>query len=326
MVAMTRLAAVRTQLGLLALVRPAAADALVLRLWCTPPRPPARPEIDGPGAGKVVRLDLVGGGRAVAEAWGDGPPVYLVHGWGGRRRQMDAFVAPLVAAGHRVVAVDAPGHGDGGASFVGAGRSTVIDFFEAVEAAVARFGEPVAVVAHSMGTTVAAHMVVHRGLRPERLVLVAPAPPLATTLDDVARLLRLRDGTLERLRARVVDILGLPLATLDLERLAVDGGLGEPGGDASADGAPADRADSADRADGADGAGDAASLPPLPPTLVVHDRGDREAPFATAERLVATWPDVRLVATEGLGHNRILRAPATVEAAVGHLTGRAVAG
>src|SRR5690606_23142769 len=77
-VAMPRLAAVRTQLGLLALVRPAAADALVLRLWCTPPRPPARPEIDGPGAGKVVRLDLVGGGRAVAEAWGDGPPVYLV--------------------------------------------------------------------------------------------------------------------------------------------------------------------------------------------------------------------------------------------------------
>jgi hypothetical protein len=41
--------------------------------------------------------------------------------------------------------------------------------------------------------------------------------------------------------------------------------------------------------------------------LVVHDRGDREVSFTQAERLVAAWPGAELVATDGLGHRRILR-------------------
>ena len=48
------------------------------------------------------------------------------------------------------------------------------------------------------------------------------------------------------------------------------------------------------------------------PTLVVHDRGDRQTPYADAERLVGSLPDARLVTTEGLGHRRILRDPAVV--------------
>ena len=45
------------------------------------------------------------------------------------------------------------------------------------------------------------------------------------------------------------------------------------------------------------------------PTLVVHDRGDRQTPYADAVRLVASLPDARLVTTDGLGHRRILHGP-----------------
>jgi len=41
--------------------------------------------------------------------------------------------------------------------------------------------------------------------------------------------------------------------------------------------------------------------------LLVHDKRDREVPFASSERLAAALPTARLVATEGSGHNRILR-------------------
>ena len=41
--------------------------------------------------------------------------------------------------------------------------------------------------------------------------------------------------------------------------------------------------------------------------LVVHDRTDRQAPFAHGERTVRVWPNARLHPTDRLGHRRILR-------------------
>jgi predicted alpha/beta hydrolase family esterase len=49
---------------------------------------------------------------------------------------------------------------------------------------------------------------------------------------------------------------------------------------------------------------------------VIHDRGDREVPFVDGARLAAAWPDARLIATESLGHRRILRDPAVIAAVV----------
>ncbi|HEU4563065.1 MAG TPA: alpha/beta fold hydrolase [Gemmatimonadaceae bacterium] len=42
------------------------------------------------------------------------------------------------------------------------------------------------------------------------------------------------------------------------------------------------------------------------PGLVVHDRGDRVIPLSDASAVAHAWPGARLVATEGLGHRRIL--------------------
>ena len=46
--------------------------------------------------------------------------------------------------------------------------------------------------------------------------------------------------------------------------------------------------------------------------LVIHDREDTEVPLVHGERLAAQWPNAHLALTEGLGHRRILRAPAVI--------------
>ena len=55
-------------------------------------------------------------------------------------------------------------------------------------------------------------------------------------------------------------------------------------------------------------------LPEPPPLLVVHDRDDREVPWQDGAAIAAAWPGARRVDTVGLGHQRILRDPAVVQA------------
>ena len=222
------------------------------------------------------------GRTVVAERWGSGPTVYLMHGWGGWRGQFSAFVPGLVAAGYRVVALDAPSHGDSDPGSYGPGRGLLPEFMAAL-AAVTRVGGPAyAVVGHSLGGAATA-LAVLDGLPAERLVLVAPmADPIAYTT-VFARTLgfgeRIRTGFLTRLERRV----GRPMSDFDI---------------------PA-------RAAGRTG---------LPPMLVVHDRADREVRYADAEAIVAAWPGAEGRWTDGLGHRRILRDPATVDAVVAYLS------
>ncbi|WP_374976516.1 alpha/beta fold hydrolase [Microbacterium trichothecenolyticum] len=68
---------------------------------------------------------------------------------------------------------------------------------------------------------------------------------------------------------------------------------------------------------------------PLPagvPLLAVHDHGDRVVPFDEAGRIVAANPGSEMLATTGLGHNRILTDDAVLDAVLEHVrASRAVA-
>ncbi|UZN03463.1 alpha/beta fold hydrolase [Cellulomonas sp. S1-8] len=279
-----RLAYVRGRLRVLSVVAPRVAGAEAFALWCTLPGGTGRRKDYRPHTGEVVELTSPRGGRVVAEAWGDGPVVYLVHGWGGWRGQLGAFVGPLVDAGHRVVAVDAPGHGDSDPSVLGPRRGTLVEVMEALETVGARFGDPVAVVAHSMGTTAASMVLSAGSMRADRLVLIAPNHDFADILGEFARTLRLSDRVQTLLRAALEEFAERPLSDFDLGPLGADG--------------------------------------QLPQTLVVHDRRDKETPFAVGRSVAAAWPTATLVATDGLGHQRILRDEATIELVVQHVTAR----
>jgi len=50
--------------------------------------------------------------------------------------------------------------------------------------------------------------------------------------------------------------------------------------------------------------------------LIVHDRSDREVPFLSAQALHRAWAGSELLATEGLGHRKLLADASVVERAV----------
>ncbi len=56
------------------------------------------------------------------------------------------------------------------------------------------------------------------------------------------------------------------------------------------------------------------------PLLLVHDRGDKEVPFDRGEAIAAAWPGAELVATEGLGHRRILQDASVIAKVVDHVS------
>ncbi|MCC2593931.1 alpha/beta fold hydrolase [Tessaracoccus sp. OS52] len=278
-----RLAGLRAAFGSLDLVAPDVAARWALRLWCTLPSTRGRHRDDRTSRGETSTVPLSGGRSVMVESWGQGDPVYLLHGWGGWRGQLGAFVEPLVAAGNRVVALDAPSHGESGPGALGAGRATAVEFVEALTVVAAEHGEPSAVVAHSLGCT-AASLAVVDGLPAGRLALVAPEPEVMARTDAMAALLGYTARTKRRFDALLEDLAGRPLDDFDLT-----------------------------------------GMRDLPPTLVVHDRADKEVPYADGVRLADAWEEAELFTTDGLGHQRILRDAGVIDHVVEFVSGRGTA-
>ena len=168
LVAAGRLLTLRAGFRVLERVAPREAGARAFALWCRLPAGAGLTKDFRPAPGAIVRLPAPRGGQVVAEVWGQGPTVYLVHGWGGWRGQLGAFVQPLVDAGYCVVACDAPSHGESDPGVLGAGSGTAIEAIEALDVVGREFGDAAGVVAHSMGCAVAA-MVVRTSLRADSL-------------------------------------------------------------------------------------------------------------------------------------------------------------
>lgn len=115
-------------------------------------------------------LELGFSGRKLRTyAWGDGPTVLLVHGWGGIAAQLHAFVGPLVAAGFRVVAFDLPGHGRSSGSM-----TDLVEVGSIIRRVADWFGPVHAVIAHSLGAA-ATGIAVADGLEARHLVTVGAA-------------------------------------------------------------------------------------------------------------------------------------------------------
>lgn len=104
-----------------------------------------------------------------------GPPVLLVHGWGASLYMWRGWFAPLAAAGHRVLAIDLPGHGLSdkptapGSYDVAAQVRVLTALLDALE-----LGR-VDVVGQSMGASIALDAALRGEGRLDRLVLVNPA-------------------------------------------------------------------------------------------------------------------------------------------------------
>ncbi|HZS42530.1 MAG TPA: alpha/beta fold hydrolase [Polyangia bacterium] len=182
-------------------VAPEAAERWAARLFFQPRRGRAAARLRPAGLEPNAFNVTVGDQRVAGWSWGEGPVVLLVHGWEGRAAQLMPFVAPLVAAGHRVVAFDQPAHGESSGRTV-----TVVDMARAIARVAEAVGPVHAIVAHSLGGAAAA-LALDGGLDVARVVLLAPAAEpahFARALAAIAGLSKARtDGMLRKIGARL---------------------------------------------------------------------------------------------------------------------------
>ncbi len=149
-------------------------------------------------------------GTLATYGWGSGPVVLLVHGWCGRATQFQALVPPLVAAGYRAVAFDAPAHGASDGK-----HATVTDFGDAVLAVADHVGPVKTLVGHSMGSPAALYAFA-RGLTVDRSVHVSGVASLVWAVRRLGIALGLPRDELPALRALIEDFIKAPLESMDL--------------------------------------------------------------------------------------------------------------
>lgn len=197
--------------------RRAARDAV--RLWLTPPPPRSR-ELPVPPGGTETTVETDHGGSVRTLAWGAGPPIFFMHGWGGTGLQVQPLVDPLVRRGFRVVTFDAPGHGRNRRRHTHAG-----EFGATMAAAVGHHGQPHGVIAHSLGAVAVTRAAVDHQLHIGRLVLLAPLVDASAVLNRFAQLLHVGSRTRPLLAGELRDQTGLSLGAFGCRELTtlVDG-------------------------------------------------------------------------------------------------------
>jgi pimeloyl-ACP methyl ester carboxylesterase len=163
--------------------------------------------------GVEVRLEC----GLAATAWGDsGPTILLAHGWESRRTHWGAFIAGLTAAGFRVVAVDAPAHGDSPGA-----QANVLEYGLALVGVGRDLGSLFGVIGHSFGAGAVA-VAVHRGLGCERVVLISGPRSLVSVTERWARQHGIDELELAQFVELVDERVGEPIENLELSRLATE--------------------------------------------------------------------------------------------------------
>ena len=178
----------RTAFRAVGAVAPGVAARWAETLFCTPPR---RPGGDGRFLAAGARFTLESQGqRLTGWEWGSGRTVVLVHGWGGCASRFGALGAGLLEAGFRVVAYDAPTHGESTGRF-----ASLPEFARALSDVAASVGPIHGLVGHSLGGAAVA-MAMRHGVEARRVVLLAPPADVRIFSDLFARSLAIApDGT-----------------------------------------------------------------------------------------------------------------------------------
>jgi pimeloyl-ACP methyl ester carboxylesterase len=207
--------------------------------------------------------------------WGEGPRTALIlHGWGSHAARFTALVGALTERGWRVLAPDAPGHGESPGS-----TSSLPQFMAALDAVMEQLGPVQALVGHSMGSlAIAMRLSDSRSPPPATLtqaVLISMPSGVPFLADSFRQLFGIGESTAAHGRRLFERRFGaVPEAFLAL--------------------APGTRIEL--------------------PVLLVHDEADDVVPFEHSRQLLARLPGAKLLATHGLGHSWLLRDPATISA------------
>jgi pimeloyl-ACP methyl ester carboxylesterase len=212
--------------------------------------------------------------------WGRGPLVVAMHGWSGSGTQFRNFIAPLVEAGFRVACFDAPAHG------ANPGRRThLVNFSDSLLAIRNRLGEIDCVIAHSLGAMATVYAL-QLGLPAGRVVLVAPHLDVQEMFETFRDLLGMRPALANRFHDKIGARMKSILNDNDVWQVFTPRKM-------------LARTDFRG--------------------LLVYDAKDPEVTQAQFEEIAQHWKNCEVLATEGLGHNRILKDKPVIDAVVDYL-------
>ncbi|WP_375433986.1 alpha/beta hydrolase [uncultured Hymenobacter sp.] len=255
----------------------------VWRLFTTPRRLPVKAWEAAALAGAQPHSVQASSGRVVYYEWNPtgARTVLLVHGWEHRASFWGHMATGLVAAGYRVVALDAPAHGASDGR-----QATLVSFAGAVQVVADAIGPVYGVVAHSFGAACTVGVPVHfkqlDGSKLPRLVLMSAPSSTRNVAERFADLLCLPHSVVDRMGSFIQQ---------RFNRNAESFSLIEAGRHL-----------------------------PVQQAMLLHDRHDLNVPFSDGEAIAANWPALDFRPTTGLGHNRIMRDPAVLEQVVEFLT------
>ena len=162
-------------------------------------------------------------------------------------------------------------------------RSSLPEFANCIRQVVDELGGVYAVIAHSLGGAATTYAMQY-GLRVERAVFISPPADPREFLKIFGTALGISEDVRSRVRQRVERRLGLSMNEMRANTIAPRMST---------------------------------------PLLIIHDRDDKEVPFDVGRRIAESWPNAELVATEGLGHQRILRDESVRDLAVSFVTAEA---
>jgi pimeloyl-ACP methyl ester carboxylesterase len=161
------------------------------------------------------------------------------------------------------------------------GRTTTLaQMAEVIRTVADRVGPLEAIVAHSFGGA-ASTIALARGMDVKRAVYVAPLFTIGATVDRFASGLGLSRA-----------------AATQFEQMLAHANMA--------------------RRDDLEGRALAPAM--TTPLLVVHDRDDKEVPYAEGVATVRKWPGSRLLTTGGLGHRRVLADTDVIDAVAEYVT------
>lgn len=170
----------------------------------------------------------------------------------------------------------------------GGDRTNMVDFSGSILAMARAHGPFIAAIAHSFGAP-STILAVERGLQVNRLVVIAPPTSLTQFGRLVAHQMGMRPEIGARMQKRIERRIGKNWDELEAELMIK--GLG----------------------------------PRLPPLFIVHDKRDREVPWANGATVAAAAPEAKFVTTSGLGHTKILKDDAVIAQIVAFVADRPVA-
>lgn len=151
------------------------------------------------------KSDLLIDGKTIKTyEWGQGEQtILLAHGWESRGTALRSFIPNLVAAGYKVLAYDAPAHGESSGRW-----ASVLTIGATVQSIIKSQGNIHAIIAHSFGGPASMFALKDSGIEIKKVVFVACPSAIAIAVGDAIKTMKLPKKVAKKFIFNIESLLG----------------------------------------------------------------------------------------------------------------------